>query len=245
MTDRPHAAPEAVPAATHPVSVEPAPAPGAPTAPDAPPARSSGGPDRRAVAIVLIAIGVLGLLGNLGLAPALSTFIGFLLFAALGTVALMYAGRTGNDWVRAAAFPLFGLALATLWSGDWGGGAFLASLGAGFASRYLSGRDRWWAVIPAGVLFTLALVAVLGSRIWGVDTGVLFFLGLAATFAVLWRLPDHPQPWAIYPAAVCGVLAFIVLTTTGGWLVPVLLIAAGVYLVLRSRGDTTANRSGA
>jgi hypothetical protein len=236
MDDRSHVVPDSGAAAT-------AAPPPPPSAPSTGPSSATSSPDRRVVALVLIAIGVLGVLGNLGLAPALSTLFGFLLFVGLGVVALAYAGRTGNDWIRAAAFPAFGLAIATIWSGDWGGGAFLASLGVGFASLYAARRERWWAVIPAGVLFTIALVAITGNRIWGVDSGVLFFLGLAATFFVLWRLPVHAQPWAVFPAAACAFMAFLVLSTTGGWIVPVLLIAAGLYLAMRSRSGPTTSRT--
>jgi hypothetical protein len=181
---------------------------------------------------------VLALLGSLGVSSALSTFFGVTLFVALGLVALTVARRTGNDWVMAAAFPAFGLALAVLWSGDWGGAAFLASLGAGFLSLYVARRERWWALIPAGTLLTLALVAASGDD-GGVTSGTLFFLGLAVTFLVLWRLPDHPQRWAVFPAAGLAAMALIVTTTAGGWVLPVLLIAAGAYLILRPTQRTS------
>lgn len=202
-----------------------------------PEAGAAPGDDRRLLAIGLIVIGVLALLGSLGLSDTLSTLFGVTLFTAVGVVALSVARRTGNDWVMAAAFPAFGLALAVLWSNDWGGAAFLASLGAGFLSLYLARRERWWAVIPTGVLLTLAVVAASGDT--GAGSGTLFFLGLALTFAVLWRLPDGSQPWAVYPAAALGFMALLVTTATGGWLLPVLLIAAGVALVLRSGQRTS------
>jgi hypothetical protein len=204
-----------------------------------PPRPATGGQDRRLIAIGLIVIGVLALLGSLGLSAVLSTFFGVALFTIIGLVALTVARRTGNDWVMAAAFPAFGLALAVLWSNDWGGAAFLVSIGAGFLSLYLADRARWWAVIPAGALFTLGVVAASAGRAGGDSTGALFFIGLALTFAVLWRLPDHPQGWAIYPAAALAVLAILVLSTAGSWLLPLVLIGAGVLMLLRSRQRTS------
>jgi hypothetical protein len=208
-----------------------------------PPARDTatptGGQDRRLLALALIVIGVLALLGTLGVAPALSTFVGVTLFVVVGVVAVSVARRTGNDWVLAGAFPAFGLALAVLLNEPWGGAAFLLSIGAGFLSLYVSDRTRWWSVIPTGVLFTLGIIAAT-DRPGGTDSGVVFFLGLALTFAALWRLPDHPQGWAIYPAAALGFMALLVASTTGSWVLPVLLIAAGVALLLRSRGPASS-----
>jgi len=212
------------------------PAPAPPPPPSAP-QHPSVSRDRQLLAVGLIVIGALALLGSLGVSAALSTFFGVTLFLALGLVALTVARRTGNDWVMAAAFPAFGLALAVLWSGDWGGAAFLASIGAGFLSLYVAARERWWAIIPAGTLFTLALVAAGGDR--GTGSGTLFFLGLALTFAVLWRLPHEPQAWAVFPAAALAVMALVVTTTAGGWLLPLLLVAAGAYLLLRPAQRTS------
>jgi hypothetical protein len=212
-----------------------------PTAAPPPRTRSAppAGEDRRLLALALIVIGVLALLGTLGLAPALSTFVGVLLFVVVGVVALRVARRTGNDWVLAGAFPAFGLALAVLLPEPWAGAAFLLSIGAGFLSLYLTDHARWWAVIPTGVLFTLGVIAAT-DRPGAVDSGVVFFLGLALTFAALWRLPEHPQRWAVWPAAALGFMALVVASTVGSWLVPLVLIGAGVALLLRSRGQGSA-----
>jgi hypothetical protein len=209
-----------------------------PPPPEAGPAPGAPNRDRQLVAIALIAVGVLALLGTLGLAPALSTFVGVALFASIGVGCVTIARRSGNDWVLAAAFPAFGLALAVLLPDPWGGTAFLMGLGAAFLSLYLSHRERWWAVIPTGVLFTLGVVASI-DRPGGADSGIVFFLGLALTFLVLWRLPDHPQGWAVFPAAALGFMTLLVASAVGSWVLSALLIGAGVVLLLRSRGRSS------
>jgi hypothetical protein len=222
--------------------------PGAAPPPAVPPplanARAArNGTERRWIAIGLIAVGVLALLSTLGAPAAATTFFGFTLFTVVGVLVLLLARRTGNDWVLAAAFPAFGLALAVLLPGGWGGGMFLASIGAGFLSLYLTDRERWWALIPMGALFTLSVIAGGGPAVQGGRAGVVLFVGLALTFGLLWRLPGRPQPWAVYPAAALGVLALVVWTMIGDWLLPVILIVVGVALLLRGPFRPTRDRS--
>lgn len=191
--------------------------------------------DRRLLGGALAALGVLALLGTLGVAPALSSVFGALLFVAAGVAALLVARRTGNHWVMAAAFPALGLAGAIVLPGDAGGAAFLWSIAAAFLALYLAERTRWWALIPAGVLLTLGTLAGWDARLGDATEGTVFFLGLALTFAAVWRLPPLPQAWAIYPAAALAGMALLTGTIAGSWIVPVALIAVGAFLVLRTQ----------
>lgn len=188
---------------------------------------------RTIIAIVLIAIGVLALLSAVGWMPQLGGVLGGLLFAAVGGLLLWLARRHASDWLMFAAFPAFGLAFASIVQGDLGGAGFLAGTGAGFLALVVAEPKRWWAAIPAGVLFTLA---VLAWASFGEPTGgTVFFLGLAATFAVVWRGTANPQPWAVFPAAGCLVMALVVGLAQADWLVPVVLIVVGAALLLRSQ----------
>lgn len=216
--------------------------PPAAAAPTASARTTRDGTERRWIAIGLIAVGVLALLSTFGAPAAATTFFGFTLFMVVGVLVLLLARRTGNDWVLAAAFPAFGLALAVLLPGGWGGGMFLASIGAGFLSLYLTDRERWWALIPMGALFTLSVIAGGGPAVQDGRAGVVLFAGLALTFLLLWRLPGRPQPWALYPAAALGLLTLVVWTTIGDWVLPVILILVGVALLLRGR--VTPKRDG-
>jgi hypothetical protein len=199
--------------------------------------------DRRQLVpgLVLIAIGILGLFGTFGWLRGLGGFVGAILFGAAAYFAFLQGRHTGKLMWYAAAFPLAGLAIASIAPGSLGGFAFLGSIGAAFVLAWRDDVRRWWAVIPAGTLFSLAATALVDGTARGAAAGgSVFLFGLAATFFVLTRLPVHPQPWGIFPAGVLAVLAFVTLTTSGGWLVPVLLIAVGAWMLFRPNGAGTA-----
>lgn len=69
------------------------------------------------------------------------------------------------------------------------------------------------------------------------DTAWLFFLGIAATFGLLYLLPASQggQRWAVYPAVVAlAVLAIVLLTgAVSGVVVPIALMLVGLYLLSR------------
>ncbi len=186
-------------------------------------------------ALVLIAAGVLALLGTLGVFRLVGDVLGTLLFGGLAYLAYTEGKRRGDSTWRLAAFPLAGLAIATIAPARLGGGAFLASLGLAFAVYWQEDKSRWWALIPAGTLASLAMVTFFESSV-GASVGWLFLLGMALTFFALTRLEVDPQPWATWPAAALGVAAFLAMTRGGSWLLPVLLIGAGAFLLLRREG---------
>jgi hypothetical protein len=74
---------------------------------------------------------------------------------------------------------------------------------------------------------------------------VLFFLGLAVTFGAVFLIG---QRWAVYPLLGCLALMLFASEALRGfaaWAFPLVLLAAGVYLLLRSRGGPhTGQRSG-
>lgn len=187
--------------------------------------------------LLLMVVGVAALLGNLGLFTGLGGILGLILFGGASALVLsLYRRRSEQMWTLPVGFGLAGLALATL-DAAWGGGAFLAGIGLGFVAVYVEQRSSWWALIPGGVLITLGIVAVVDETGRGADGGALFFLGLAATFGLLYLLPDVRQRWAIYPALAAVALAVVTLSTADGWILPIALIALGAYLLLRPRGD--------
>jgi hypothetical protein len=207
------------------------------------------GIDRRRLVpgLILIGIGVLGLFGTLGWFGGLGGLPGAVLFGAAAYFAHLQGRQTGSRFWRLAVFPLAGLAIASIAPDALGGFAFLGSIGLAFALVYREDADQWWAVIPAGALFSLAVTALVDGMTRNAGAGgAVFLFGLAATFFVLTRLPRHAQGWAIFPAAVLAVLAVVALTTSGGWIVPVLLIAAGAWMLFRpdsARGVASALRT--
>ena len=186
-------------------------------------------------AFALIAVGVLGLLASLGILDGLGGLFGLLLFGGVAVFAASQGRRTGNFFWRAAAYPLFGLAIASVAPSRLGGAAFLGSLGLAFWLAWRDDERRWWALIPAGTLLALGVTALVdGTRLGAGAAGSVFLLGLAATFYALTRLRVEPQGWAIFPAGALALLAIVSASTIGGWLFPVAFIAAGVYLLWRS-----------
>jgi hypothetical protein len=166
----------------------------------------------------------------------LGDLLGALLFGGLAYLAYTEGRRRGSTAWRLAAFPLAGLAIAAIAPFSLGGGAFLAALGLAFAVYWQEDKTRWWALIPAGTLATLGLVAFF-EGVLGASAGWLFLIGMALTFFALTRLEVEPQPWAVWPAAGLGLVALLSLTTgSGGWLLPLLLIGAGAVMLFRQDG---------
>jgi hypothetical protein len=195
--------------------------------------------------LVLIALGLLGLLSTLGWFGGARGIPGAALFGGAAYLAHLQARRTGSRPWQWAVYPLAGLAIAALLpAGSLGGAAFLGSIGVVFLLIYRDNPVRWWAVIPAGALFSLAATALVDgmSRMGGAG-GSVFLLGLAATFFVLTRLPQHAQPWAIFPAGALALLAVIGPMTGSGWAVPVLLIVIGAWLLLRREERASAQQT--
>jgi hypothetical protein len=120
----------------------------------------------------------------------------------------------------------------------WGGSLVLGGIALSFLVIYLVDTNNWWAIIPAGVLFTLSLVAGLDA-FFSFETGGIFFLGLGLTFALVAVAPN-PQGstrWAWIPASILGLMGLLILAAAGemvGLLLPVVLILAGGYLLLRT-----------
>jgi len=135
---------------------------------------------------------------------------------------------------------------------DFVGSAVMFLFAAAFFVVFFTNKQRWWALIPAGIFATIGVVTLLtpasmvellgGEPLAGQVSGAVFFLGVGLTFLVLWlRRAVAPTAWAIYPAAVLGALALIILVVgqAGNEIVfPVLLIAGGaliLYLAYRKR----------
>jgi hypothetical protein len=197
--------------------------------------------------VLLILVGVLFLLQQIFSIPFGGLFFA-LLFAVGGAAFLYVLIRDRSKWW--AAIPglvLLGLgaliASSTLFpefGNRFGGSLFLAFIGLAFLVVYLLRTDQWWPIIPAGVLFTLALVAVP----WGAGdlAGAIFFLGVGATFAVLGLHPmGKKEKWPWIPAGICFGLSVLILALSGalvesvaGWVWAGVLILVGVFFVVRA-----------
>lgn len=197
--------------------------------------------------LMLVAGGLL-LLQETGLLPEPGLLWTVLLAAAAAAFWFVFFTQRASWWAAIPGAALLGAALVTVMEldpagfGQWTEVPMLAALGVGFWAVYLRDRNKWWAVIPGGVLLTLAVITGVASAASGRVTGAIFLLGLAATFALVAVLPSGltRRWWAWIPAAALGVLGVLVLLTATEWLSlldyvwPVAIILAGLFLVWRA-----------
>lgn len=198
--------------------------------------------------IFLIVLGLVLVLNNLNLLPFdlnSSTIFWAAAFAVggLAFVAAFLSNPREVWWAAIPGFTLLGLAgviaMPSMWD-EAAGGLFLGMIGLSFLVIYFIRRDFWWAVIPGGVLSTLAIVALTSASLdEGTASGGLFFLGLAATFLVVYFLPtpEGRMHWALWPAGVLGIIGMIILAGAGGiasYIFPLFLLGAGGFMVLRA-----------
>jgi hypothetical protein len=195
--------------------------------------------------VLLIVAGILLLLQTFNIFTLLWDVFWMVLLAGGGVVfAVLYLSQGERWWAiipgmaLLALSALVGLSLIGL-SDALGGTLFLGALGASFWLVYLRRREHWWAVIPGGVLITLAAVAGVDRLLPGGGSGALFFLGLALTFGLVYLLPTGGErmTWALIPAGVLFVVGLIVTMATSSvmsFVWPAALILVGIYLVLRT-----------
>lgn len=199
--------------------------------------------------VLLILAGVLFLLQNVffkGQADLI--WAGLFVLAALYFLAYFFFNRR-HWWALIPGIILLSLGVLigmTVLNGDlgeqWGGTVFLGGIGLAFLLVYLVDRNNWWAIIPGGVMFTLALVAspaIVQNNGW--NAGAIFFLGLGLTFAVLGILPNREGrlslKWAFIPALALlavGAVVAVAATELLGWILPAFLIVGGALLLFQA-----------
>jgi hypothetical protein len=118
-----------------------------------------------------------------------------------------------------------------------------------FCFVYFTQPKQWWALIPAGILSSIGVTALLVGLYPPLEhssvTGTIAALGFAATFGALYlRHSIAPTEWAKYPTIVFGIIAVLaLLDKTGIDGGPLILIALGVLLLfstLRPRQHTAS-----
>lgn len=209
---------------------------------------------------VLLLAGVLLLLDALRVLDTAQLVWPFI-FGAAGAVFLAVFSRSRDYWWAAIpGFVLLGLAAVAfttqLWpqpAGDWPGSLFFLFISAGFAAVYFRVRASWWALIPCGVMLTLALVVALPPAMEGPPVAAVLFLGLAATFAALTLTPERMK-WPLIPAAALAVLglSFAIQSAVNframEYLTAVVPLAAGLgllYYAFHSRRGGSRHTGGA
>ena len=165
---------------------------------------------------------------------------------------VVYLNNRTRTWALLVAYILGVLSIApAMASGGetaaYYGPVFLFAVALPFFIIYFRGADKWWAIIPAGILTTVAIIAALAiagfirdENQGGYANAILMF-GLAATFAVVWL--RHAKTWAKVVTIVLAALAVasIFFATYSEILWPVVIILAGGYLLYTALRPKTTN----
>ena len=186
---------------------------------------------------LLILAGVIFLLDNLGII-AFGDLIWAILLGAGGIAFLtVYLTYREQWWALIPGFALVGVSITLfleyfLPTSGWVGSGLivLGSIALAFLVIYLINRENWWALIPTGVLFTLALVSLLEELYPQVATDSIFFVGIGLTFAALALLPNPigQMRWAFIPAVVLILIGIVM----AGVEFPVMTVIFAVALIL-------------
>ena len=197
--------------------------------------------------LALVVLGIFFLVYQLGWLG--TTQFPFMMFP-FGFLALLFLltfiGNPRQWWAAIPGCILLGLTLLIFndqnhfLTDAQAGALFLFSIGLPFLLVYLIDRRMWWALIPGGVLSTVALIALLAEREASaqVITAVIFF-GLALVFALV-RLATRSSPWmgwATWVAIILAGIGAVVLITgpqAASLVGPVVLIGLGLFLLGRS-----------
>jgi hypothetical protein len=120
-----------------------------------------------------------------------------------------------------------------------GGTIILGGIALSFLFVYLAERGNWWAIIPAGVIATIAIVALLDASTSGLASGGIFFLGLGITFVLVAILPTSigQMRWAWIPAGILGLMGILILIAAENlinYIWPLAIILVGIWLIIRS-----------
>lgn len=169
----------------------------------------------------------------------------FLFLVGLGFF-VVYLNNRAHTWALLVAYILAVLSVAPAMAAGGGdtaayfGSVFLFAVALPFFILYFRSTEHWWAIIPAGVMTTLAVIAGAAIAGWirneaqgGYANAVLMF-GLAVTFAVVWL--RHARDWAkvvtIILLAFAAASVFFASYTEIFW--PLAIILAGAYLLFSS-----------
>jgi hypothetical protein len=165
--------------------------------------------------------------------------------AGLFFLSVFFSNRA-NWWTIIPGFTLLGVglsiglnALVPSLGEVLSGPIVLGSIGISFLVIYLLNRDFWWTIIPCGVLLTLAIVISLEDLLGDMGFVSIFFLGLAATFALVAMVPtpEGKMQWPWIPAIVLALMGVIFGAFSGAfvaYLLPIVLIVGGGLLIYRT-----------
>lgn len=198
--------------------------------------------------VALIGLGLLFLLDRI-----FPGFISGLLWAgafAIGGVAIYAYTRSDSrrQWALIPAYAMeviAGIILlgsARFVPGEFIGAFIMYAIGVPFLYIYLRDCRHWWALIPAytmGAVGTLILLTmVLNGNL--IASYVMFAIALPFFYTYF---KNRQYWWALIPGGVMGAIGLAFFVAGIAFIVPVLLIAAGIYLLIRHSDQLPGARS--
>ena len=169
-----------------------------------------------------------------------------LLFMIALSFLLVYLNNRTRIWALIVAYAMAVLGIAPLMSiggrdAAYYGPIFLFAIALPFFIVYFRSEQNWWAIIPAGALTTISIIAALanaglidesgrGAFIGAGYANALFMGGLAVTFAVVWL--RHAKPWAkvVTTALAAVAVASLFFANYSQIFWPLAIILVGIYL---------------
>jgi hypothetical protein len=165
----------------------------------------------------------------------------FLFMIALSFLVVYLSNRT-RLWALLVAYIVAVLGIAPLMSmggrdAEYYGPIFLFAVALPFLFVYFRYPENWWAIIPAGAVGTIAVIAALSiSGVVNFEREdafmtALLMAGLAVTFAILWL--RHGKAWAKIVTFILAALAVASLFFISYYRIfwPAAIILAGIYLL--------------
>lgn len=200
------------------------------------------------IGIGLIVVGGLFMLQTFGVVEGMLPLLWILVFIASGAIFLYFFWNNREHWwALIPGFALIGLG-GLIAISEYGprelenlaATLFLGSIGLSFLIIYAINREHWWAIIPGGVLMSLALMVGLEELLGDGELVVsIFFIGMALTFGVVALIPTPSgrMRWAWIPAGVLfvmGVIFFGIAVASFKYIWPAGIIVAGLYILYRT-----------
>lgn len=161
--------------------------------------------------IVLLAVGIVALAGQFGLLPEWLMLSNWAFI--LGGLTLLFVITyvvSGFEWGLLFPAAILGGVTGAVIFGELGMGSLSgASVMIGVAIPFIVAlvqqpRQNWWAVIPGGVMLSVALT-ILSAPIIGGAAGSVMLWGIAVTFLIVY-LFNREFWWALIPAGILFVV---------------------------------------